>query len=139
MSYNMKKMHYDNWRLILAQSRKNRRKILLNPFYSKKDFIIDLYKKQFGHMPNLDNPVLFTEKQSALKINKNAIYITALNNCVFNDTELKKDCIYCVKFELLNREKTKNQEYFLQKELIKYLPNSEEKLLEELSNIISEV
>lgn len=74
-----------------------------------------------------------------VKINKNSIYIKALKNCIFNDIELKKNYIYHVYFTLLDREGASNQEYFLQKELVKYLPDSEEKLSKELSDIISEV
>lgn len=74
-----------------------------------------------------------------IKINKKAIYIKALRNCIFNDTKLEKDCLYYICFEPLSRENSQNQEYFLQKDLVKYLPNNEKDLLKNFSKIISEV
>lgn len=69
MSYNMKKFHTKDWERIFQQCDINQKK-LLNPFYSKYDFITDLYKQQLGKVPNLKSPSTFTEKQNYLKINK---------------------------------------------------------------------
>lgn len=73
MSYNMKKMHTDNWSKIIKTAKQNRRKIILNPFYSKKKFISDLYQQQLSKPVNLSSPTSFTEKQNALKLNKKSL------------------------------------------------------------------
>lgn len=72
MSYNMKKMHTKKWESITKMIKRNRRRIIFNPFYSKKKFISDLYQQQLGKPINLDSPTTFTEKQNALKLNKKA-------------------------------------------------------------------
>ena len=71
-SYDMKKMHTDDWKKIFKQCKKNHHK-LLSPFYSRKDFIIDIYRQQLGTKPDLDNPITFTEKQNTLTLNKPAL------------------------------------------------------------------
>lgn len=71
MSYDMKKMHVADWERVFEVIAEHRQK-LLNPFYSKRQFVIDLYKQQLGHEPSLENPRLFTEKLNAFKLNKYA-------------------------------------------------------------------
>lgn len=73
MSYNMKKMHTDSWTEIIKTAKQNQRKIIFNPFYSKKKFVSDLYQQQLGKSANLDSPTSFTEKQNATKLNKKAL------------------------------------------------------------------
>ena len=68
----MKKMHVADWEEIFRISSENRKK-LRNPFYSKRQFIIDLYEQQFGRKPELDDPKLFTEKINALKLDKDVV------------------------------------------------------------------
>ena len=71
MSYNMKKMHVADWEGIFRIASRNRRK-LLNPFYSRRQFIVDLYKQQLGREPNLSDPKTFTEKLNAFKVSERA-------------------------------------------------------------------
>lgn len=73
MSYNMKKMHIENWKDIFNRCKKNRRKIIFNPFYSKKQFISELYKKQLDKELNFNSPTGFNEKQNLLKLNDSAM------------------------------------------------------------------
>ncbi len=64
----MTKMHTEDWERFFAQCKKNRRK-LLNPFFSKKDFVILKYQEVMGQKPGLNDPKTFNEKLNAIKIN----------------------------------------------------------------------
>ena len=68
----MKEFHIKDWQAIFSRCNKNRRRLLLNPFYNKKKFVSELYKQRFGKEPNLDSPRSFSEKQNALKLDKEA-------------------------------------------------------------------
>lgn len=72
-----------------------------------------------------------------LNKNKSNFYIKAINNCKFNNKDLKKNSIYKITLTALNRAGTDNGEYFLQKELINFVPNKEDELLDILSSIIN--
>lgn len=65
----MKKMHVADWEEIFRIVSENQKK-LRNPFYSRRQFIADLYKQQLGREPNLDSPQSFTEKLNAFKLDK---------------------------------------------------------------------
>ena len=70
MSYDMKKMDYKKWKTINKSIYYNKRKLLFHPLYNKKKFIIDLYRMQLNKTPNLDNPLTFSEKLNAMKLDK---------------------------------------------------------------------
>lgn len=72
-SYDMKKMHIDDWKTVFSQCKKNRYKLIFCPFYTRKKFVIDLYKSHLGVVPNLNDPQTFTEKQNVLKLNRQAL------------------------------------------------------------------
>ena len=69
MSYNMKEMHIEDWRSAFKRCRRNHLNLLFNPFYTKQRLVTDAYKKRIGKIPNLKDPLLFTEKLNTNKLN----------------------------------------------------------------------
>lgn len=66
MGYDMKKMDMEKWNFYKELIRKNKLKFI-NPFYTKKRFVKDLYYKNMNKILNLENPVTFTEKLNKIK------------------------------------------------------------------------
>ena len=75
---------------------------------------------------------------SIVKKNKGSLYIKVSNDCVFNDEQLKANKIYKISFVELNRNASKEGEYFLQKSLIEKLVSKEKELKDMLEKIIVE-
>ncbi len=69
MGYDMTKMDNEKWNFYRNVIKENRRK-LLNPFYTKKKLITDLYKKNMNDTINYNNPTTFTEKLNVTKLDK---------------------------------------------------------------------
>ena len=70
MSYNMTKMHTEDWESVFRGCRRNHLKLLIKPSFNKKTLVINDYENHLGKKPNLDNPQTFTEKLNAIKLNK---------------------------------------------------------------------
>lgn len=70
MGYDMGVMRMGVWRKMRKQCRRNRNKILFNPFYNKRKFVVEKYTEQMGRIPELERPTTFTEKLNALKLNE---------------------------------------------------------------------
>ena len=78
------------------------------------------------------------EKIEICKFNANGIVITALEEgCSFNGTSLEPGKQYSVSFATLDRTGNNGSEYFMQKQCAFYLNGIEEKLINELKNIIN--
>lgn len=71
-----------------------------------------------------------------IRKNKGCMYISLKNDCALNHQELKANHIYKIEFMDLNREGSKDGEYFLQKDLVVDVPSKLVELEEELSLII---
>ena len=74
-----------------------------------------------------------------IKRNKDNIYIMSTSDNYFNEIFMLKNNLYKVSYSVLERENNDGEEYFMQKELLKYIPDLAEKLKEELSLLINEV
>ena len=59
MSYNMKKMDWDNWKNLKSIANYNQRKIIFHPLYNKKKFVKEIYKSQMNKDLDLSNAFLF--------------------------------------------------------------------------------
>ena len=70
MSYDMTKMDLINWNNYMLETKRNKRKIMFNPFYSKKRFVLDKYKACFGVDLDLNNLQTFDEKLNGYKTNQ---------------------------------------------------------------------
>lgn len=104
-----------------------------NCLYRYNNFWCSDEKKQYLDFYCSDISAIY-----CIKRNKYSIYIKAIRDCKFNNTSLKADCVYQIRFTELNREGSTSGEYFLQKELVAIIPNKEVELKEILSNIIRE-
>lgn len=87
----------------------------------------------------LDFYCMNVEDVIILRRTKSAMYIKSKKDNIFNDVEILKDKVYKITFKILPREDNAGEEYFIQKNLIKYIPNKEEELKEKLSNVIEEI
>ena len=71
-----------------------------------------------------------------LKKNKDCIYIRATADVLLNEVLLEKDKMYKLTYSVLERDSNDNPEYFMQKDLINYIPNLEKELKNRLEKII---
>ncbi|MCI6329546.1 MAG: hypothetical protein MR775_01800 [Erysipelotrichaceae bacterium] len=84
---------------------------------------------------NLNNKVILDfycdhiESVSIIKRNKMDFYITSPIDCIINNFKLIANRKYKVSLMELNREGSKNGEYFMQKELINFIPDMKKELL----------
>ena len=98
------------------------------------DFLLKLhndfaYKTTKFHINNI-------EYLKIIKKNKNNIYIEVLEEgATFNNVSLSVG-YYKITFDCINRSSNNGTEYFLQKDLINYIPDKEETLKNILKNII---
>ena len=69
MSYDMTKMDFAAWEFYINLTKKNKRKIMFNPFYSKKKFVKERYKAFLGVDLDLNNLNTFDEKINGYKLN----------------------------------------------------------------------
>ena len=77
------------------------------------------------------------DKIEICQYNKDSIVITAKENgCIFNGQELELGKQYTVSFATLDRSGNNGKEYFMQKQCAFYLNGIENKLIEELQEII---
>lgn len=84
----------------------------------------------------------FADNISAINVIKksnSSIYIETTDDAKINEYILAKDSIYKIDFSMLDRSSNNGEEYFMQKSLIKYIPDYEEQLYTELKSIISDV
>ncbi|RYC74380.1 hypothetical protein [Candidatus Nanosyncoccus alces] len=77
-----------------------------------------------------DNP----DKISVVKKSRNSMYLFSEEDNMLNNTKLEKGKYYKVDFAIL--ERGGGSEYFLQKELVKFIPDAECELMNELNKII---
>ena len=78
------------------------------------------------------------DKIEICKYNSNGIVITALEQgCSFNEMPLEVGKQYSISFETLDRSGNNGSEYFMQKQCAVYLNGIENKLIDELENIIN--
>lgn len=70
MSYNMKKMDWDNWKNLKSIANYNQRKIIFHPLYNKKKFVKEIYKSQMNKDLDLSNLKTFSEKLNGFKLDK---------------------------------------------------------------------
>lgn len=73
-----------------------------------------------------------------IKRAKLAVYIKSVGICSINGHVLEQGKIYKLSFETLDRESNDNPEYFLQKELLNFIPDFEPELKSKLKKIIDE-
>ena len=73
-----------------------------------------------------------------IKRAKSAVYIKSVGICSINGHILEQGKIYKLSFETLDRESNDNPEYFLQKELLNFIPDFEPELKSKLKKIIDE-
>lgn len=73
-----------------------------------------------------------------LKKNKNCIYVKAIADVQLNEIQLNKDKKYKLSYSLLERDSNDKPEFFMQKELIKYIPSYEKELKQILEKIIKD-
>lgn len=73
-----------------------------------------------------------------LKKNKNCIYVKAIADVQLNEIQLNKDKKYKLSYSLLERDSNEKPEFFMQKELIKYIPSYEKELKQILEKIIKD-
>lgn len=77
------------------------------------------------------------EQIEILKFNKTSIVVkTNSEGCFFNSTKLEIGENYNIIFDTLDRSGNDGIEYFMQKDCAKYLPSSQEELLEKIKEII---
>lgn len=80
------------------------------------------------------------DKIEICQYNVSSIVITALEEgCSFNGTALELGKQYTVSFETLDRSGNGGSEYFIQKQCAVYLNGLEDKLIQDLENVISSV
>lgn len=80
------------------------------------------------------------DKIEICQYNVSSIVITALEEgCSFNGTALELGKQYTVSFETLDRAGNGGSEYFIQKQCAVYLNGLEDKLIQDLENVISSV
>ena len=80
------------------------------------------------------------DKIEICQYNVSSIVITALEEgCSFNGTALELGKQYTVSFETLDRSGNGGSEYFIQKQCAVYLNGLENKLIQDLENVISSV
>ncbi len=83
----------------------------------------------------------FTDNISALQIvkrNKKNFYVKPTQNVKINTKDLQAGTTYKIELDILDRSGNLGQEYFLQKDLISFIPSKKEQLESELSKIIAE-
>lgn len=71
-----------------------------------------------------------------IKRGKSYIYIKAVETSSLNGYKLDKDNVYKVSFSTLDRSGNEGVEFFMQKELISFVPDYSEELKKELSNLV---
>ena len=65
-----------------------------------------------------------------------SMYIKTEENASINGYSLVENCIYKIDFQLLDRSGNDGEEYFMQKNLLEFIPDFEEELKNTLSQII---
>lgn len=108
---------------------------LNNNWYDKTDFDGMTYKYN-KKIKTLDFFVSDIEAIEILKICKSKITIKTHKDCIWEDTKLEKGKKYDITIKNLDRSGSTGEEYFLLKTSISKLKNEEDKLLEELKQII---
>ena len=73
-----------------------------------------------------------------LKKSMSSMYIKTEENASINGYPLVENCIYKIDFQLLDRSSNDGEEYFMQKNLLQFIPDFEEELKNTLSQIIRE-
>lgn len=73
-----------------------------------------------------------------LKKSMSSMYIKTEENASINGYPLVENCIYKIDFQLLDRSSNDGEEYFMQKNLLEFIPDFEEELKNTLSQIIRE-
>lgn len=76
------------------------------------------------------------DKLVVVKRNKYDVILKALDDSNFNKFKLKKDKYYRVSYCLLDRSGSTGDEYFLQKDLVPYLPSREVELKDKIKKMI---
>lgn len=119
MSYDMTKLDFKLWEDLKRLSDTNRKKMLLNPLYTRKKFVEHIYKLQTGKEIDFNNLRTFNEKLTGYKI---------------DNKKMKKFCKYADKHDVREyiKEKIGEEylipEYFCKNKLtekdIEELPNS---------------
>ena len=71
-----------------------------------------------------------------LKKSMSSMYIKTEENASINGYSLVENCIYKIDFQLLDRSGNDGEEYFMQKNLLEFIPDFEEELKNTLSQII---
>lgn len=74
---------------------------------------------------------------TVIKKSKSNIYIEVDEPVIINSCTLKEQGVYKIDFSILDRSSNNGEEYFMQKTLSRYLPNSEIQLKNQLEKIIS--
>lgn len=109
---------------------------LSNNWYEKVDSDRMTYKYN-KKIKTLDFFVSDIEAIEILKICKSKMIIRTHKDCIWEDTNLKKDKIYNIIIKELDRSGSTGEEYFLLKTAIPKLKNEENRLLAELKQIIN--
>lgn len=76
------------------------------------------------------------ENIEVLKINKNNIYIKALDDCIWQNVNVLKDKIYKISFDILDRSSNNGEEYFMSKPDLHVLNDAFEALASDLKKSI---
>lgn len=104
------------------------------PYYSKGTG--DSLRKFF--VKTVDFHIKNISAITVIKKSEKILYIEVKKLAAINEYKLEKNFVYKIEFDRLDRSSNKGEEYFMQKDLVKYLPNFKDELEEQLTKIISD-